>query len=273
MAYKHILTLLLGYDGDGPALRAAVAMAEKMEAAVTALHIRADALAETPLMVDVGVALGELVAAAEKHIERRAQLAKANFESVTSSTCVYREEKGAASELLPRFGRMSDLIVLGRPQAKDAATAMTMDIEYALFGTGRPVLLVPAQEASRDLFDHIVIGWNDSVEATHAVAAGLPVLAKARRVSLVSLPDAPEAQQSLPALIRYLGCHGISAQALPAPSATGSAATHLLQAVQDARADLVMMGAYTHSRLRQLVLGGNTTTMIAHAPIPVFMMH
>jgi nucleotide-binding universal stress UspA family protein len=46
-----------------------------------------------------------------------------------------------------------------------------------------------------------------------------------------------------------------------------------LQAVQDARADLVMMGAYTHSRLRQLVLGGNTTTMIAHAPIPVFMMH
>ena len=277
MAFKQILVPLLGYGGDRAALRIAHQLAKLSDAHILALHIKADALAETPLMVDVGVALGELVEAAERHIEKRAQSARAAFETFRAEhvqgNILYREERGQSSQLLPAFGRMSDILVMGRPLANDAMAASIMDVEHALFGSGHPVMLVPENiREDYPLLDMALISWNNSVEATHAVGASLPLLSHVKRVGVVALPDGDEGH-SVTHMLEYLARHNLSAHLMPISKDEGSIPVRILRLADKEKAGFIIMGAYTHSRLRQLILGGVTSHMVEKADIPILMMH
>jgi nucleotide-binding universal stress UspA family protein len=291
MSFKHVLVPLFGLDSDRSALDAALAIARDHKAHVQALHAVADPLKTTPLMVDVGVAIAEVVAAAERHAEARATQAQTSFDgwarsnnlTLTSepgagegATAEFRAEKGQESELLARFGRLTDLIVMARPKSEQALDLVAVAVEDALFSAGRPVLLTPSDCSPAQLEAMIrgtaIISWNGSIEAIRSISAARPLLAGRPRVRVINVQDGHAGVQSAADLVHYLAWQGVAAS-VGETAEGGSIAERLLTAAREAEAGLLVMGAYTHSRLKHLVLGGVTSHMIDAANIPVFMTH
>ncbi len=292
MSFKHVLVPLFGLDSDRSALDAAMVIARVHHAHVQALHAVADPLKTTPLMVDVGVAIAEVVAAAERHAEARAAQAKSSFDAWarandvslnaepgvhSGATAEFRSEKGQESELLARFGRLTDLIVMARPKSEQALDLIAVAVEDALFSAGRPVLLIPSDCTDAHLEAMIkgpaIISWNGSIEAIRSISAALSLLGGLPRVRVINVQDSHGGVQSAGELVRYLAWHGIAASVGETTELGGSIAERLLLTAREADAGLLVMGAYTHSRLKHLVLGGVTSHMIDAANIPVFMTH
>ena len=118
-----------------------------------------------------------------------------------------------------------------------------------------------------------VVAWNGSREASRAVACALPLLAEVGQVVVFTEADAKATERSGAELVEYLAWHGIPAVVRSRQAADESTGHALLETVRSAGAGLLVMGAYTRSRLRQLVLGGVTREVIAHAHVPVLMAH
>lgn len=291
MSFKHILVPLFGLDSDRTALDAALVAGRAHQGHIQALHAVADPLKTTPLMVDVGVAIAEVVAAAERHAEARSAQAKSAFDSWVransvaladrpephpGATAEFRAEKGQESELLARFGRLTDLIVMARPKSEQALDLVAVAVEDALFSAGRPVLLIPSDCTTAQLEAMMsgpaIISWNGSIEAIRSISAALPLLQDRPRVRVINVQDSHAGVQSAADLVHYLAWHGISASVGDTADG-GSIAEKLLVAAREASAGLLVMGAYTHSRLKHLVLGGVTSHMIDAANVPVFMTH
>lgn len=136
-----------------------------------------------------------------------------------------------------------------------------------------PVLLTPAQ-LPPDLFHSAIIAWNGSPEANHAVAAALPPLSRCARVSVFHEPDSKRDEVEPEELIDRLAWHGVAAEKVPANRGiAGGTGEQLLDAAGRLNASLLVMGAYTHGRLRQFVFGGVTHHVLHHATIPALLMH
>lgn len=292
MAFKHVLVPMFGLEPDRAALDAALALCKIAGGHIVGLHAIADPLKTTPLMVDVGVAIAEVVAAAERHAEARAAQAKTTFDAwakdtgvavsddagrVPGATAEYRAEKGQESELLARFGRLTDVIVMARPKSEQALDLVAVAVEDALFTAGRPVLLVPAEMTAEHVEAMVsgpaIISWNGSIEASRSISAALPLLRKRPRVRVINVQEGHAGTQSAADLTHYLAWQGVAASVGEASEHGGSIAERLLMAAREANAGLLVMGAYTHSRLKHLVLGGVTSHMIDAANLPVFMTH
>jgi nucleotide-binding universal stress UspA family protein len=292
MAIRHILVPLFGYEGDRVSLDAALVVAKRHKAHIAALHVETDPLEQTPLMVDVGVAITELVEAAERHAAHRAKNATATFEDWQkasgtaidaepslhpSVTTAFTKQKGSEEELIGRFGRLTDLVVMARPKKPETADLIAVRIEDALFGAGRPVLLVPgdidAQALQRLEAGPALVAWNGSIEATHAVTAAIDLMQGMQKVRVLSIKEGRRDRHPSVDLVRYLGWHGIAATVGEAPAGKSGTAENILAAAHEAKASLVVLGAYSHGRLRQLILGGVTSHMIDAANLPVLMAH
>ena len=207
MAFKHILVPLFGYDADRTALDAALTLAKRGGAHISARHIKVDPMESVPLMVDVGVAATELIEAVERHAATRGKAAAATFEAWrnerdlkiddqpslrTGITTAFKVEEGAEDELIIKYGRLTDLVVMGRPSGEEAGDQVLSRMEDALFGAGQPVLLVP-NGLGQPALDKLVSGpalisWNGSIEATRAIA-GDPALDGTRVLVLTTFED------------------------------------------------------------------------------------
>ncbi|HVZ00681.1 MAG TPA: universal stress protein [Dongiaceae bacterium] len=292
MAFRHILVPVFGYDADRVALDAALVLAKKSGAHIQALHIKVDPMESVPLMVDVGVAATELIEAVERHAETRAKAAAATFEAWraernvtvdanpslrTGVTTSYKTEEGAEDELVIKFGRLTDLVVIGRPAGEEAGDQVLSRMEDALFGAGQPVLLVPgglAQPALEKLVSGpVVISWNGSIEATRAVSSAIDLLRDMAHVRVLSIQEGKKDRHPAADLVHYLAWEGVAASVTDASAATGSAGEQILATAKALQAGFVLMGGYSHGRLRQLVLGGVTSHMMDHADLPVLMAH
>jgi hypothetical protein len=188
----------------------------------------------------------------------------------------WSEQAGPLEVTLLQRGRVSDLTVLNFPG--DFYTPTQRLFDTAVFDTGRPVLLVP-KSAPRELLRHPVIAWNGSLEATRAVAGALPLLRAAEQVSVFSAPWRSEDflgnddlvhELSLPA---YLAWHGISTRTLGLDKQDSSVASGLLRIAAEQDVSLIVMGAYTRSRVRVILLGTVTREVLRGASLPVLMAH
>jgi nucleotide-binding universal stress UspA family protein len=142
---------------------------------------------------------------------------------------------------------------------------------------GRPVLVIP-QGMTRVLGRAVVIAWKNSAEAARAVTAARPFLALADRIEVVAVSESEtgedrEDRESAERLAESLAWHDIKASARIVPSHGGSGPEALLAAVRDLDGDLVVMGAYGHSRLREMIFGGFTRHILRGADVPVLMFH
>jgi nucleotide-binding universal stress UspA family protein len=167
------------------------------------------------------------------------------------------------------YARLFDICILGRPGAERGDARMAT-AEAALFDSGRPVLLAPPKAPSV-LGDTIVIAWNQSLETTRATALAMPVLMKAKKVIVLTIPehkvDGPTAEQ----MAHNLRANGVPAESIERPAKARGHGEAILEATAALGADLLVKGAYTQSRLRQMIFGGATSHILSRATLPVLM--
>ena len=169
-------------------------------------------------------------------------------------------------------GRVFDLAVLGRPGAHPGGSGMAT-LEVALFDSGRPVLIAPPSPIQQ-IGTNILIAWNCSTEQARTTALAMPILAKAAQVTVLTVEGGtavpgPTAEQ----LCRYLQSHGVPAKSLTVGLEGRSTGEAILASAKSLGCDLLVKGAYTQSRLRQMIFGGATRYILAHATLPVLMAH
>ncbi|MEN8893007.1 universal stress protein [Planktotalea arctica] len=173
--------------------------------------------------------------------------------------------------------RFSDLAVLPTPYGGQNSQLEAEGIlEGALFGGQSPVLVLPAGVAANPTPERVILAWNESPEAMNAVRAALPLLKQARSVR-VTVIDPPRHGQdrSDPGgpLSVFLARHGVKAEIDVLGKSLPRVCDVLLRHANDKDADMIVMGAYGHSRFREAILGGATRDMLEEAKLPIFMMH
>ncbi|HEY3911042.1 MAG TPA: universal stress protein [Stellaceae bacterium] len=174
--------------------------------------------------------------------------------------------------------RCADLAILGQRDPDNEQMAMFRPSpEPVILGTGRPVLAVPYAGQFATVGRHVLIAWNAGREAARAVADAMPLLTIAERVDvlIVDPPPATEGSGEAPGsdLARYLARHAVEVQIERTQSAGVPVGELILSRAADLGADLLVMGAYGHSRARELLLGGATRSILASMTIPVLMSH
>lgn len=169
------------------------------------------------------------------------------------------------------YARVFDLTVVGRPVSGTSAPAMST-LETVLFDSGRPILIAPPTPPT-SLGETIVIHWNGSTETARTIALGMPFLARAGRVVVVAVEGVTVPGPSAAAVAQHLKRNGIGAQTREVPADGRNGGEVVLAEAAALGADLLIKGAYTHSRLRQMIFGGATSHILGAAEIPVFMSH
>ncbi len=287
MTIKVVLTPLYGGASDATALAAALSVARRFSAHIDVMHVRADPRTMIPYIGEgmSGVLVEEMVASAERQAGERAARARKLFDGWRAReklpladkpgkgpSCAWVELVGRADVSVTRRGRLADLIVVCRPADDDVATTATETLEAALLESGRP-LLVAATSSAGSLGSRVAIAWNGGAEAARAVGAALPLLAGTDSVSVIAVGDTAPPEADGDALVAYLARHGIEARLNSVEAGGAPIGKTLLAEAEGARADLLVMGAYTHSRLRELVFGGVTREVLAAANLPVLIAH
>jgi nucleotide-binding universal stress UspA family protein len=169
------------------------------------------------------------------------------------------------------YGRAFDVTVLARPDAGKSRPSM-MTIEAALFETGHPVLIAPPRPPQR-LGENILVAWNGSTEQARATALAMPLLQKASRVTVLTVKGGTVPGPTGEQLADYLKRNGVDSEPVTvAPEGRSTGETILAQAAARG-CDLLIKGAYTQSRLRQMIFGGATRHLLTNSPLPVLMAH
>lgn len=183
----------------------------------------------------------------------------------------WRPDVPAGDAFLGHYARLFAATIVGRPGPEDASPRMTT-FETALFESGRPILLAPPK-APATLGRAVVIAWNGSTETARAVAFAMPFLRKAARIRVITVEGGTVPGPSAEDLARALACEGIVADHRALPAGRRTPGEVFLTEASDYGCDLLIKGAYTQSRLRQMIFGGPTSHLLAHAGIPMLMVH
>jgi nucleotide-binding universal stress UspA family protein len=292
MSYRTILLPVGQPDNAESAIETAFLLARRFAAHVHGLHVLPDladpathGLIATRMSLDAASAdLRKFKGSAERELKRQSSELRRLFETAAARagaplqdapdpagplSASWQEMSGFESELVGRLGRIFDLTVVAcrGPRGSSHDT-----VQAALLDTGRPMLLAPPT-APATLGDTVLLAWNASPQAARAAASALPFLQKAARVVVMSVGNGPEPAPSADELVRTLAWHGIAAQARHLEQGSRRVRDILLAEASAMAADLLVLGAYSHSRMRQIVFGGVTEHMLDHAELPVLMAH
>jgi nucleotide-binding universal stress UspA family protein len=196
---------------------------------------------------------------------------RAKQAGATVETVLLDLSMGDVGTEISRLARYFDATVLQQPDPAGTETANL--IKAVLFGSGRPVLIVPTRQGPSHL-KTILVAWDEGRPAARAVADALPLLAMVERVEVVTVRDVRgDRSQHSSHLIRHLARHDIAAHVTSLVADRGSVASTLLSHAVEVQADLIVMGGYGHSRLREIVLGGTTRRILQTMTVPVLMAH
>jgi nucleotide-binding universal stress UspA family protein len=235
------------------------------------------------LAVDMGASIAT-ESFRQESIEE-AKKTKAMFEAFMQEQGVPRSSQAASGlsfswmddapegeDIVGSYGRVFDLIVLSRPDATSLGLHRRA-LESGLFESGRPILLSPPSPP-KQVATNVLIAWNGSTEQTRAIAFAMPLLQQAERVKVLTIPGgAGVAGPSGEQLTRSLQRNGIPATPLTVELDGRSTGETVLATATSEDCDLLIKGAYTQSRLRQLIFGGATRHILANATLPVFLAH
>ena len=278
MSFKTILVHLDDSERCGIRLDTAIAVASDARARLIGVYIAP----MQPLSPSIAALLPADVVAARQHDLGAAQhAAERRFHIATDVAGLERTEwrapAGLALDEIVAHGRCGDLLVFGQCDRADHNFLFNEElIATALVAAGRPLLIVPYIGTAATLGQNVMIAWNGSREASRAVADAMPVLERAREVSVLADRGNSDAEVghslSNTRLLEWLHDHGIEAQ-LQLADGDADVGEMLLSRAADQNADLIVMGGYGHTRLRELVLGGVTRTLLRAMTVPVLMSH
>lgn len=275
---KDILVHMDASAAGSRRLDLALMLAERTEAHVVGLYV--DSIEQVLAYSDV-FATNNLVEMVAAEAAKDAAAAHGRFDQAVAGRAVtteWREVKGLADRKLAEHARYADLAVLGQNDPTAFATGPVARIPGQVpLASGKPCLIVPHSEGPAAFGGHILVAWDGSREASRAVADAMPLLRAARCVTVAQIQAATgdpfAGALDLTAFSAHLARHGIELQTRVEPTGIRSVAEALLALARAVSADLIVMGAYGHTRLRELILGGVTREILAKMTMPVLMSH
>lgn len=283
---QSILVCLTGLGSDETALEAGFAAATPDNSHVEALHIRVDAAA---LLAATGLLHPRSEGATRRMAEEIRQEQKTRSETARriftqfqtrhpagrarakkqGVSVAFQEVTTVEDELLHR-ARLHDLVVAARaPELGNGR------LEHLVMEAGKPVLIPPAKPAAT-IGKTVLVAWKDTAESARALTAALPLLVRAGKVTVFSVcenRDEEAARRSVDGIIAQLRRHGVEARPQMAKAEPGRTADKIREAAYAIKADLIVMGAYGHSRLREWMLGGATRELLGVCDTALLMMH
>ncbi|MFC4348009.1 universal stress protein [Kordiimonas lipolytica] len=284
---KSILLPLTANIQAAPLLAVANRLALQFRSSLTGLFIRPDPRSAIPFMGEGLTAdmIQTLCDNAEKQGKRQADEAEAAFraaadehglkwlaegETSDKAKACWSVLTGEVSDHVGRRARTADIALCLQPDSKHLDTE---DIFHDLiFRSGRSVLMVPSAYEGT-VGKHLMIAWNGRAEGARAVAGALPMLRDAQTVTIVQVGDIGEDRPGADAIAHYLAEHAIEANTRKIEAENQTVGECLLKTADTIGADTIVLGAYSHSRWREMVLGGVTKHITAESQLPVFMSH
>jgi nucleotide-binding universal stress UspA family protein len=218
------------------------------------------------------------IAAALATITKRNQDALIRFDAIAASSGVLSYESRLVDDDpaggLALQARYVDLVVLSQTDPDDPASRVISDVpQYVMLNGARPVLIIPYAGDFPTIGTNVLVAWNGSIEATHAVFNALPVLTLARKVVVVALnPEFAAGRDPGADIALYLARHGIRCEVISRRTSI-DVGEDILSLTADLQSDMVVMGGYGHTRFRELLLGGVTATELKSMTVPVLMSH
>jgi nucleotide-binding universal stress UspA family protein len=277
---KSILVPTEDHGVVEPVLETALLLGRVFDSYIEGLAITPD----YPVVLPVDIAIGVPSPITPENRMEMSRACRERFEAFMVTKQIQRAASGHVTlsfgwrqdglqedAFLGAYGRVFDITVLGRPDG-GTGQARLSTVEAALFETGRPVLIAP-HGVPRSLGETAVIAWNRSTETARAVLGAMPLLEKARRIVVLELEDWGVPGPSAVELVRSLGRRGLRAEALTAPDPNRKPGEVILSEAGALGCDLLVKGAYTQSRLRQMFFGGATSHILSNTTIPVLMAH
>ncbi|MEM1262027.1 MAG: universal stress protein [Pseudomonadota bacterium] len=273
------------------ALRATFDLAREHNACIQACHIRPHRYSAVALPPEGGFAISDASTvkaskAADARAKKAAKAAEEMLATVVAeegftlvkrlsgssqSAVIWSEQVGDPSHLMRVQGPFADLLVVSRPETKKSYKAKEF-LQAALLDSSRPVLVLPPRGA-RTVGNRIVIGWDRTHNAMAAVVAALPLLQRAESVTVLTSGAGKEDGPKAARLVSYLAAWGIKAKRVQTRNAKTTATEDIEAQAKESNADLVVMGSYSRSRLRERIFGGVTERMLAGTKRPLLTVH
>ncbi len=263
------------------ALDTALLLARKFGSCIEGFSLRpavADLVAMDPdsglTMVAVKENDAEMVRQAEevfRSFMQSHQLPERTGEGPASLSWSWLKDAPSGHDFVGSYGRVFDAIVLARPGDEWQSPSM-ITLETALFESGRPVLIAPPS-SPRSLGTNVLVAWNCSTEQARSMADAMPLLRMAERITICTVEGATVAGPSGEQMARSLRMNGIASETITLKASKRPAGEVILAKADELGCDLIIKGAYTQSRLRQMIFGGTTRYVLANAKLPVLMAH
>jgi nucleotide-binding universal stress UspA family protein len=273
---KDIVAHLASVPGSS-ADRYAISAAEAFGAHVTGIAFAFETVIPGTVMTDFAA---NLIDAHRRENEEAAKQAVARYEQAARASGVSIETRiitaalPDAANMFGQIARRFDVSIVGQPEPHKLARAELI-VEAALFNSGRPVILVPFVHNGSLGLDRVMVCWDGSRMAARAVGDAMPLLERAKAVDVVTIAteQAKSEEVSGADIGRHLARHDIKVDVKRVPAAGLDVSSAILSYAADNAIDLVVMGGYGHSRLREFILGGATRGMLEAMTVPTLMSH
>jgi nucleotide-binding universal stress UspA family protein len=282
MSFKDVLIALTTYPESTPvsAVDDAVDLAAALGAKISAIACEVKINAPGSLLARPFLNVPAMVATEGKKSATNAQQLLAAFQDAAEKRGIFQERiseqclTSEVPEVLIEYSRLRDLTIVPVPEGD------YFDQWYAesiIFGSGRPTIVLPHTRKRTGSFalDTVIVAWDFSRPATRAIADAMPILERAKRVCVLTVTKekAIDTRRSGAELAKHLARHGVDV-VLDEVDAKGRGIGDVFEAhVTYRNANLLVMGAYGHSRIREFILGGATKRMLARPPVPIFLSH
>jgi len=286
--YRNILVPATGTAADAAVFATALLAARQFGGHLSFLHVRVDTTDVLLSMTSGGVGGGDAVQAVVDRIEAESVAQEATARRSVEAFCTqagiamldapkpgvgpsasYAVEIGNQGRWVAEYGRFADLLVIGRGDPDDGTPEV---LEAALMDTGRPLLIAPRSAPVR-VGTNVMIAWKDTAEAARAVACAIPFIAAATSVAIATVTEGQTEDPGAARLEQALRWHNPAVSVRRLAGGGEPAVEVLLREADATGTDLLVMGGYSHSRLREVVFGGFTRRVLGDAGLPVLIAH
>jgi nucleotide-binding universal stress UspA family protein len=275
MTFKTILVYCDSDEAIACRLDVASRLAENFGSHLIGLHVRPPF--QTPVFYDASYVMDDLYKIYEDRTKADQVAAFTAFAKATEGRNVVVERRvvdGWVDKEVARRARYADLVVVGqRHESTPSATPSDL-VEAVALSAGRAILVVPHVGSPKSIGKNVLLCWNASRESARAAADALPLMKSARKVTVLAFREKDSDDETgVESMVAWLGHHGIKAMAAEEPAADVDVADLILSRATDLDADLIVMGVYGHTRVREMVLGGVSRTLLRTMTVPLFMSH
>ncbi len=274
MSFKTILLHLTNDEKLDSRIAVALSLAAENDAHITGLYTVTPVTPPTSFMGYIPPEFVERTRGIEAENAKQAAArlkTKAEAENISFTTL---EEEGYAPDILAKHAMTSDLVIIGQVDPDDDSMAQYQSLaDELVVGCSCPVLAVPYAGNFQSFGSHILIGWNNTREAAKALHGAVPFLEKATKVTLLNVNPTTDQSEGNEAAKQFLERHGATVEVKVGHWPDVGVGNALLDALVDYSADMLVMGAYGHSRLREMILGGATQEILDHMTAPVLFAH